>query len=99
MLTYGEDVTNESIWQLIDKIIHRPELSINYFYLIKSPQEKMEIGLKFYGFIYAILQKIIVSTTMGITYHELQCIQKFIGYVYFRCKWIQNLVVNAIKKK
>lgn len=92
-------MTNESIWLLIDKIIHRAELSASYFYLIKNTNDKIEIGLKYYGFIFAMLSKIILCTTMGLTYHELKCIQKFIGYVYFRCKWIQNLVVSALRKK
>ena len=99
LITEGEDVTNESIWLLVDRIIHRPELSASYFYLIKTPDHKTEIGLKYYGFIFAMLSKIILCTTMGLTYHELKCIQKFIGYVYFRCNWIQNLVVNALKRK
>lgn len=38
-----------------------------------------------------------MCTTMGLTYHELKCIQKFISYAYFRCKWVQNLVINALK--
>lgn len=99
LITEGEDLTNESIWLLIDKIIHRPELSTNYLYLIESPSQKTEIGLKFYGFLFAMLSKIILCTTMGLTYHELKCIQKFIGYVYFRCKWVQNLVVQTLKGK
>jgi len=40
LITQGEDVTNESIWMLIDKIIHRPELSMNYLHLIKDQNNK-----------------------------------------------------------
>lgn len=43
-----------------------------------------------------MLSKIILCTTMGLTYHELKCIQKFIGYVFFRCKWIRDQVIKAI---
>ncbi len=46
-----------------------------------------------------MLSKIILCTTMGLTYHELKCIQKFIGYAYFRCKWLQEKVVKAIQLK
>lgn len=98
LITEGEDVTNQSIWLLIDKIIHRPELTARYFYVIRTPSQKTEIGLKFYKFIFGMLSKIIMCTTMGLTYHELKCIQKFIGYAYFRCKWVQNLVINALKR-
>jgi hypothetical protein len=98
LIKFGEDLTNESIWLLIDKIIHRIELSTNYLLLAECLVQKAEIGLKFYTFIFAMLSKIILCTTMGLTYHELKYIQKFIGYVYFRCKWVQNLVVTALKE-
>lgn len=98
-ITQGEDVLNENIWALIDLIIHRPELTTNYLYLVESPHQKTEIGIKYYRFVFGLLGKIINCTAVGITYHELKCIQKFIGYVYFRCKWIQNLVVNTLSRK
>lgn len=36
LITEGEDVTNEKIWDLIDIIIHRPELSPKCLYLIEK---------------------------------------------------------------
>lgn len=46
-----------------------------------------------------MLSKIIICTTVGLTYNELKCIQKFIGYVYFRCKWVQDLAIKALQRK
>lgn len=99
LITQGESVTNESIWVLINQIIHRPELSTGYLYSIENPSHKTEIGLKYYSFIFEMLGKIIICTTVGLSYPELKCIQKFIGYVYFRCKWIRDLVINALENK
>ena len=43
-----------------------------------------------------VIQKIIKYTEIGITYHELECIQKFISYAFFRYEWLRNVVVKAI---
>lgn len=36
LITEGEDITNEKIWEIIDIVIHRPELSSKCLYLIES---------------------------------------------------------------
>lgn len=45
LITEGEDITNETIWTLIHKIIHRPELTTRYLSLMEKPT-KLEVGLK-----------------------------------------------------
>lgn len=38
-------------------------------------------------------------TGAGITFHELQCIQKFIAFSYFRFPWIQDVILHALRRE
>ena len=68
LITEGEDVTNEEIWEIIDIIIHRVELSPKYLYLIEKKDIKEEIGIKYYKFICNVLSKVILCTTVGLEF-------------------------------
>lgn len=46
-----------------------------------------------------MISKIILCTTVGLEFRELQCTQKFIAYAYFRYPWIQNILINALKRE
>lgn len=35
---------------------------------------------------------------MGLTYHELKCIQKFVAYVFFRYEWVRQTVVRSLSR-
>ncbi len=87
---------NEKLWRVINTIIHRPELSIRYIYFHSDDKDLNEIGTRIYCFICRILEKIVSSTTIGVTYHELKCIQKFIAYAFMRLPWIQNHIVKNL---
>lgn len=47
----------------------------------------------------SVLLKIIAYTESGITFHELQCIQKFIAFCYFRFPWIQDKIIKSLSRK
>jgi len=49
--------------------------------------------LLYYKFITAVLSKVIAYTELGITFNELQCIQKFIAFSYFLFPWIQDKII------
>jgi hypothetical protein len=68
-------------------------------YAIQNYKVKKKLGGKLYGFICSILSKIVQSTAIGFTYHELQCIQKFVAYAYFRFPWLQKKLIRAIKRQ
>lgn len=99
MLRQGEDIINEHIWAVIDAVIHREELTIRFINYHPDINDKKAIGSKFYSFIMHLLEKVIKSTTIGITFHELKCIQKFIAFTYFRFPWLQKVLTRALKKK
>jgi hypothetical protein len=85
----GDDILNERLWRTINYIVHKPELSTRYLTLHQNENTKKTLYLKYYKFIIVVLSKIIACTGTGITFHELQCIQKFIAFAYFRFPWIQ----------
>ena len=94
----GDDILNERLWRIINYIVHKPELSTRYLTLHQNENTKKSVYLEYYKFIIAVLSKIIIGTGTGITYHELQCIQKFIAFSYFRFPWIQQKIVESLRR-
>lgn len=45
------------------------------------------------------MEKIVQSTEIGVTFHELQCIQKFVAYAYFRIPWVQENVLKNFQRE
>ncbi len=89
---------NERLWRTINYIVHKPELSTRYLTLHQNENTKKALYLRYYKFIISVLSKVIVCTGIGITFHELQCIQKFIAFAYFRFPWIQQKIIEALRR-
>lgn len=51
LIVDGEDVINESVWNIFQTIFRRSELSIRCIHVIEDVNKQKKIGVKFYRFI------------------------------------------------
>ncbi len=74
-------------------------MNLRYFSCISSESLKKKYSLKFYQLLIGNLTKIIEFINNGISFKEVNYIQRFVAYVYFRLPWCQSIIVDALLKK
>jgi hypothetical protein len=89
---------NEYIWKILHEILHKKIMSLKYFGSIRDTASKKKYAFKIYKLITEIISKIIIFIQNGISYKELNYIQRFIAFAFFRCTWCQDKIIQALQR-
>jgi len=68
-------------------------MSLKYFGSIRDTASKRKYALKIYKLIIEVISKIIGFIQNGISYKELNYIQRFIAFAFFRSSWCQEKII------
>jgi len=68
-------------------------MSLKYFGSIRDTASKKKYALKIYKLIIEVISKIIGFIQNGISYKELNYIQRFIAFAFFRSSWCQEKII------
>lgn len=73
-------------------------MSLRYFGILHDVNAQKKYAMKYYTFLVKMIIKIIGFISSGISFKEVEPLQRFVGFCFFRFTWVQDQIVQALLK-